>query len=107
MYKITVYIPIEHLEPVKQAMFAQGAGRIGNYKCCCWQVLGQGQFLPLANSQPTFGQPGTLETVAEYLVEMVCEDDCLNAVIRALIAAHPYEEPAYSVYRVETVTIAD
>ena len=55
MYKIGIFIPASHLEPVKQAMFAAGAGRIGHYDCCAWQTLGQGQFRPLQDSQPFIG----------------------------------------------------
>jgi hypothetical protein len=101
MYKIAVYVPKDQLEPVKQAMFNKGAGRIGQYDCCSWQTLGQGQFRPLANSHPSLGTQGNLETVEEYLLEMVCDDDVIKSVIRALKQAHPYEEPAYSVMRLE------
>ena len=105
MYKIAVYIPDHSLEKVKQAMFDQGAGQLGNYKHCCWQVLGQGQFYSLPNSNPVIGQKGRLETVDEYLVEMVCDDKVIKSVIKALKQAHPYEEPAYSVYRLEDINI--
>lgn len=50
-YKLCFYVPVTHIEQVKQAMFAAGAGTIGNYDCCAWQVLGVGQFRPLAGSQ--------------------------------------------------------
>jgi hypothetical protein len=83
------------------ALFDAGAGRIGNYEHCAWQVLGQGQFRPLAGSQPFIGAQGVLETVAEYRVEMVCEDAVIDAVIAALRQAHPYEEPAFDVIRLE------
>jgi hypothetical protein len=99
MYKITLYVPVTHAEPVKQAMFAAGAGRIGNYDSCAWQVLGVGQFRPLAGANPFLGQVGAVESVAEYKVEMVCADDCLRPAIQALKAIHPYEEPAYDVVK--------
>lgn len=105
MYKITVYIPRDSLEKVKQAMFKEGAGKLGNYEQCAWQVMGQGQFLPLTQSNPTLGQKGKLETVEEYLVEMVCDDAIIKSVIKALKQAHPYEEPAYTVYRLENINI--
>lgn len=101
MYKISVFIPESHLELIKTAMFEAGAGRIGDYDCCAWQCLGQGQFQPLENSQPFIGQPGEIETVAEYKVEMVCKDSLIKAAITALKQAHPYEEPAYDVWRLE------
>lgn len=98
MYKLVFFVPEEHLEAVKAACFSAGAGRIGRYDCCAWQVLGQGQFRPLQGSQPHLGQLEVLEAVAEYRVEMVCEDALIKAVVLALRRAHPYEEPAYDVY---------
>lgn len=101
MYKIAVYIPSDSLEKVKQAMFAQGAGRFQNYEHCAWQVLGQGQFRPLAQSNPTLGQQGKLEIVEEYLLEMICAKAVIKLVIKALRQAHPYEEPAYTIVHLE------
>jgi hypothetical protein len=100
-YKLCFYVPASHLEAVKQAVFAAGAGRIGAYDNCCWQVLGEGQFRPLIGSNPHLGVHGQVEIVPEYRVEMVCADDCIVAVIAALRAAHPYEEPAFDVIRLE------
>lgn len=97
MYKLCFYVPESHLEIVKQAMFKTGAGKIGDYDQCCWQVLGQGQFRPLPGSNPFLGSRNELETVAEYRVEMVCEDAIVAAAVAALREAHPYEEPAYDV----------
>ena len=102
MYKLGFYVPEAQLEQVKEALFAAGAGRIGNYDRCCWQTLGQGQFRPLEGSNPFIGEPGQLERVAEYRVEMVCEEAHIRAVIAALKDAHPYEEPAWDL--VELVT---
>jgi len=102
MYKLGVYIPEEALEPVKAAMFAAGAGRIGNYDHCCWQTLGSGQFRPLAGSNPHLGQAGQVEQVPEYRVELVCDDSVVRAVVEAMKAAHPYEEPAWDLVRLET-----
>lgn len=100
MYRISYYVPEDHLEVTKSALFEAGAGRIGLYEHCCWQTLGVGQFRPLSGSQPAIGELGELTTLPEYKVELVCEEGCLTAAIQALIAAHPYEEPAYEVYRV-------
>jgi hypothetical protein len=101
MYKLCFYVPATHLDAVKSAVFATGAGRIGDYDSCCWQVLGCGQFRPLAGSSPFVGAEGRVETVAEYKVEMVCGDELIVAAVNALKAAHPYEEPAYQVWRLE------
>jgi hypothetical protein len=102
MMKLCFHVPATHLETVKAAVFAAGAGRIGDYEHCAWQVVGQGQFRPLAGSNPFIGAQDQLETLEEYRVEMVCDDHCIVAVVAALRAAHPYEEPAFDVVRVES-----
>jgi hypothetical protein len=99
MYKLCFFVPASHIEAVKAAVFATGAGRIGDYDSCCWQVLGQGQFRPLAGSQPFIGEQGQVETVAEYRVELVCEDALIAQAVAAMKQAHPYEEPAYDVWQ--------
>lgn len=99
MYKIGYYVPESHLESTKRALFEAGAGRIGHYDHCCWQVRGEGQFRPLAGSQPFLGAQGDLKQVTEYRVEMVCAEEHLEAAINTLKTAHPYEEPAYDVVR--------
>lgn len=101
MYKLSFFVPDENLEQVKAAVFATGAGRIGNYDCCCWQVLGQGQFRPLEGSDPHIGQQGNVETVEEWKVELVCSDELIRQAVDAMKSAHPYEEPAYDVWRLE------
>ena len=98
MYKLAFFVPESHLEAVKQAVFSTGAGRIGNYDSCCWQTLGQGQFRPLDGSSPFLGRQGNIETVEEYRVEMVCEDQLIGNAVKALVDTHPYEEPAYDVW---------
>jgi hypothetical protein len=103
MYKLCFYVPESHLEPVKAAVFAAGAGRIGAYDACCWQVKGQGQFRPLQGSTPFIGTQGSVEHVDEYRVELICENAHIHAAVAALKLAHPYEEPAYDVLRVEVL----
>ena len=103
MYKLVFYVPEKQLEMVKEAVFQAGAGRIGNYDCCCWQVLGQGQFRPLKGSSPFIGTQGEIEYVAEYRVEMVCEQTAIRNAVAALKQAHPYEEPAWEVTRLEAL----
>jgi hypothetical protein len=100
MYKLTVFIPEEALEKVKAALFAAGAGTIGNYEQCCWQVKGEGQFMPMAGSNPHLGSQDKLEKVAEWRVEMVVKTSMIAEVIKALKQAHPYETPAYDVLEV-------
>ena len=99
MYKITFYVPEAHLNPVKQAMFDQGAGKIGSYDCCAWQTKGTGQYRPLEGSNPFAGEKNQIANEEEYLVEMVCTDDLIDTVIAALLKTHPYETVAYSAWK--------
>ena len=99
MYKLCYYVPESHLETTKQAVFDAGAGHVGDYDSCCWQVKGEGQFRPLPGSRPFLGQPGEVTQVEEYRVEMVCGDEHIAEVVTALKHAHPYEEPAYDLVR--------
>jgi hypothetical protein len=103
LLKIEFYVPESHLEVVKSAMFGAGAGRVGEYECCAWQTAGQGQFRPLPGSTPYLGTQDKLETVPEYKVEMVCLAELAEPVVAALKAAHPYDEVAYSVLRMEAL----
>ena len=104
MLVIAVYIPDEALDEVKEAMFAAGAGVIGNYDSCAWQTKGEGQFRPLDGSQPYLGRQGEIEKVVEYKVELVCDEQNIKQVLQAMIAAHPYEEPAYHVFDGKTLS---
>lgn len=99
MYKMCYFVPETHVEKTKQALFDAGAGRIGDYDSCAWQCLGRGQFRPLDGSDPFLGNVGEIEAVDEYKVELVCADELIKDAVAALKQAHPYEEPAYEVYR--------
>ena len=99
MYKLTVFIPDEALDEVKNALFEAGAGQIGNYSHCCWQIKGQGQFKPTAGSNPYLGEQNQLEQVIEWRVEMGVTKERIKPVITALKQAHPYETPAYDVIK--------
>lgn len=101
MYKLCFFVPEADLEVVKQALFDLGVGRIGDYDSCCWQTLGTGQFRPLSGSNPHIGQQDELEKVAEWKVEMVCDDQLIGQAVATLKQAHPYEEVAYDVWRLE------
>lgn len=100
MLSLVFYVPVDAAEQVKEAVFAAGAGRIGEYEACCWQVEGQGQFRPSMQANPTVGKRGELTFVSELRVEMVCEKQYIKAAVDALIAAHPFEEPAYHFYAI-------
>jgi len=99
MYKLSFFVPQEALEAVKAALFKVGAGYIGSYDQCCWQVKGLGQFRPLQGSDPAIGDREKLTTLEEWKVELVCEEGLINAAVKALKATHPYEEVAYEVIK--------
>lgn len=103
MYQISFYVPEKDLELVKNAMFDAGAGKFNNYENCAWQTIGMGQFKPINNANPTIGVLDELEAIEEYKVEMMCVEDNLQIVIEAMKFAHPYEQVAYSVYKMENI----
>lgn len=95
MLKLIYYVPDSHLESTKQAIFSAGAGGIGNYEHCAWQVKGMGQFKPVKGADPYIGELGKLEQVDEWRVETIVIEENAKAVTKALKASHPYEEPAF------------
>jgi hypothetical protein len=92
-------VPREALEATRDAVFEAGAGKIGDYERCSWYAAGTGTFLGGEGTQPVVGQVGVEERVAELRVEAVVPTELARAVVEALIAAHPYEEVAYDLYR--------
>ncbi len=99
-FKLEFFVPETHVEQVKNAVFAAGAGKIGDYDCCSWQTLGDGQFRALEGSNPFIGNQDEVEVVAEYKVEMVCDKALIDRAIAALKESHPYECPAYQYWEV-------
>ena len=91
-------MPREALEATRDAVFAAGAGRVGDYERCSWYAAGTGTYLGGEGTNPTLGEAGREERVAELRVETVVPEQRLADVVRALKEAHPYEEPAYEVY---------
>lgn len=100
-YKVVVYVPVGHEEPVREAMCDAGAGCIGNYSNCTFQAQGTGTFLPGAETNPFLGEQGKLEYAQEYRLETIVPQAVLTAVIQAMEQAHPYEEVAYDVFCLE------
>lgn len=99
-FKIEIYVPATHAEPLRAAVAAAGAGRLDNYDSCIWSTAGTGQFRPLPGSSPAVGSVGTLETVPEIKLETICARRHLRAVIAAIRASHPYETPAFQFWPV-------
>ena len=100
-YKIVVYVPEDSAQKVREAMGDAGAGKIGNYSHCTFTLKGTGRFKPEEGANPTIGEAGKLEEVAEDRIETVCEGERLEAVLKAIREAHPYEEPETDVYPID------
>jgi hypothetical protein len=96
--KLVVFVPAEKLDAVRDAVFAAGAGRIGEYERCSWYTEGTGTFLGGEGTDPTIGARGREERVPELRLETVYPADREEDVVRALREAHPYEEPAFDLY---------
>ncbi|MDM5271572.1 NGG1p interacting factor NIF3 [Sulfurovum sp. zt1-1] len=101
MYKLNFYVPVKEKEAVKYALFNIGVGKFENYEHCSFEALGMGQFKPINNADPYIGTIGEVERVEEYKVEMICQDDLITLAIQTLKKAHPYEEVAYEVFKME------
>ncbi len=93
--KLVVFVPREALDVVRDALFAAGAGRIGDYERCSWYTEGTGSFLGHEGTRPSVGSAGREERVAELRLETVYPVELEPEVVKALRAAHPYEEPAF------------
>ncbi|KAI3332016.1 GTP cyclohydrolase 1 type 2/Nif3 [Xylariaceae sp. AK1471] len=124
-FRLIFHVPIYAAAACKSAIFAAGAGRQGNYSECCFTVVGTGQFRPIAGANPSIGKIGALEEVEEVRIETLCVGEettkkvvaalkrymsCVPllpregiqvSIVDILRSAHPYEEPSYSVYRLE------
>jgi hypothetical protein len=97
--KLVVFVPPDALDAVRDALFAAGAGRIGAYERCSFYTEGTGTFLGGPGTAPVVGEAGVEERVPELRLETVYSEASHDAVIAALRAAHPYEEPAFDVYQ--------
>jgi hypothetical protein len=98
VHKLVWFVPEAALDATRDAVFAAGAGRIGNYERCSWYTAGTGTFFAGAGARPATGHVGREERVAELRVETVVPTERAEAVVRALIEAHPYEEVAFDLY---------
>lgn len=94
---LVCYVPVPDTDRVLEALFAAGAGAIGDYRDCAFVSAGTGQFRPLDGADPAIGSIGRLERVAEHRIELVLRRGLRREVVAALRRAHPYEEPAFHV----------
>jgi len=95
--KLVVFVPAEAVDAVRDAVFAAGAGRIGDYERCSWYAEGTGTFRALPGANPSVGAVGNEERVSELRLETVYPEERHAEVIAALRAAHPHEEPAFDI----------
>lgn len=100
---IVVYVPTTDADAVREALDAAGAGQLGDYRGCSWSVTGTGRFTPLAGAHPVIGRVDHPEEVTEDRIEVIVPVRLARAALSAALAVHPYEEPAYHVYRVATL----
>lgn len=98
-YKLIIFVPIKSAAKVSNAVFAAGAGAIGNYKKCGFKAEGTGTFLPMRAAKPTIGKKGKLEKVPEIRFETIVPAEKLDDCIAALKKSHPYETPAFDVFK--------
>jgi hypothetical protein len=98
--KLVWFVPEEALDVTRDAVFAAGAGRIGEYERCSWYAAGTGTFLAREGASPAIGEVGEEQRVAELRVETVVPAERAPEVVRALVDAHPYEEVAFELYAI-------
>jgi hypothetical protein len=97
-FKLVYFVPEDSLHATRDAVFAAGGGRIGDYERCSWYTRGTGTFLAGEGADPAIGNVGEEEHVDEYRVELVVPEERVRAAVAALREAHPYEEVAFDLY---------
>jgi hypothetical protein len=99
--KIVTYVPLTHADKVREAIGRAGGGKLGRYSFCSFSSKGTGRFLPGKGAVPAIGSIGRLESVEEERIEFVCEMELRSKVVDAIRKAHPYEEPAIDIWKLE------
>lgn len=102
-YKLNVFVPKHSTRSLANALFEVGAGQVGNYNDVYYRTQGFGHFTPGADADPSEGSIGQPEKVSEERIEVLVPEEKVNRVIKALIQAHPYEEPVYDLYKLESM----
>lgn len=101
LQKLVTFVPHSHVDVVRNALFNAGAGNIGNYDSCSYNIIGEGTYRAGENANPFLGEIGELHTEPETRIEVVLPAYKQSEILRALISVHPYEEPAYDFYALE------
>ncbi len=99
--KLSVFVPVNAAEKLKEALFGAGAGQIGSYKNCAFESTGTGSFTPTQNAQPAIGEKNKPEEVEEHKIEVIFPIHLKKGVLTAMHKAHPYEEVAYYLHQLE------
>ncbi|MDR2928575.1 MAG: Nif3-like dinuclear metal center hexameric protein [Cytophagaceae bacterium] len=99
--KLVTFVPVDYAGKVRNALFEAGAGHIGKYDCCSYNIEGEGTFRGGEAAHPFVGEKGNVHTESEIRIETVIPVFLQNKVLKALLATHPYEEPAYDFYLLE------
>ncbi len=97
-YKVVVFTPESSVATLREAMAQAGAGTIGDYQQCSFELPGTGTFMPGNNARPFIGNQGVFERTPEIRLEMIAEKRCLAGVIQAINETHPYQEPAFDIF---------
>lgn len=100
-FKIIIFVPENNLEDLMNSVFNAGGGVIGNYEKCSFRMKGTGTFKGNENSNPALGRKENFENVDEVRLEIICDKWNKNKVINAIYNSHPYEEPAFDIYKLE------
>ena len=98
LLKLAVYVPVSHADSVRSALFNAGCGKIGNYDCCSYNLTGEGTFRAGEECSPFCGTIGEIHTEKEVRIETILPAFIKSKALKSLLAAHPYEEPAYDIY---------
>ena len=98
LLKLSVYVPVAHADAVRSALFAAGCGNIGNYGSCSYNAVGYGTFEASEGANPFCGSVGSLHKEEEVRIDTIMPAYIKGRVVKALLAAHPYEEPAFDIY---------
>ncbi len=102
LMKLGVFTPISHVDDMRLALSKAGAGKLGDYDSCSYSIEGEGRFRPLEGADPYIGDIGEIEIVEEHKIEVVFPASMKNKVLKAMLNAHPYEEPAYDLFMLDT-----
>ncbi len=101
LYKLVTFVPVDHIDKVREAIFNAGAGNIGNYDSCSFNVSGEGTFKGNEDANPFVGKKGDMHKEKEIRIESIFPGYLKNKIINNLLNAHPYEEVAYDIYPLE------